>query len=155
MYSPTHCGVGESSFAAGQLHSKLNLRILSSKMNVSMHKGVSMRGGPGVFYPGKPIGLGVLYPGVSIIPELPTAWKCIRYNLGGPSNSIMGILYMRFLSPNFLFTGQRVHGPPTPPTQNSPIWPLTAPGPQTSDSSCPFHENPTRGEVGGPKSDRF
>ena len=48
-----------------------------------------------------------------------------------------------------------IHGPPTPPTQNSPIWLPTAPGPQTSDSSGPFHENSTRGEVGGPKSDRF
>ena len=32
-------------------------------------------GGPGVLYPGKPIGLGVFYPGVTIIPDLPLAWS--------------------------------------------------------------------------------
>ena len=53
------------------------------------------------------------------------------------------------------YFGFRPHGPPTPPTQNSPIWLPIAPGPQASDSSYVFHENPTRGEVGGPKSDRF
>ena len=71
---------GESSFAAGQLHSQLNLRIMSYndnkfKMKVSMHRRVSMRGGPGVLYPGKPIGLGVFYPGVTVIPDLPLAWS--------------------------------------------------------------------------------
>ena len=45
--------------------------------------------------------------------------------------------------------------PPTPRPQNSEIWPPTAPRPLNSDSSCPFHQNSTRGEVGGPKSDRF
>ena len=45
------------------------------KMKVSMHRRVSMRGGPGVLYPGKPIGLGVFYPGVTIIPDLPLAWS--------------------------------------------------------------------------------
>ena len=39
---------------------------------------------------------------------------------------------------------------PTPPTHNSQIWLQTAPGPQTSDSSCPFQPNSIRGEVGGP-----
>ena len=84
MYSPTHFGVGESSFAAGQLHSKLNLRILSSKLNVSMHKGVSMRGGPGVLYPGKPISLRVFYPGASITPELPNSLEVHMIQPGGP-----------------------------------------------------------------------
>ena len=51
-------------------------------------------------------------------------------------------------------TGEQ-NGGGTPRLQNPEIWPPTAPGPQKSDSSCPFHQNSTRGEVGGPKSDRF
>ena len=38
---------------------------------------------------------------------------------------------------------------------NFPIWPPTAPGPQKSDSSGPFHQKSAREEVWGPKSDRF
>ena len=48
-----------------------------------------------------------------------------------------------------------IHGPPTPQLKIPQFGSHTSPGPPTSDSSCPFHENSTRGEVGGPKSDRF
>ena len=45
--------------------------------------------------------------------------------------------------------------PPIPRPQNSEFWPPTAPRPLNWDSSCPFHQSSARGEIGGPKSDRF
>ena len=75
------------------------------------------------------------------------------WGVPGPLGAKLGDF---FVGPMYtIWDNYSIHGPPTPRPPNHPIWLPTAPGPQKSASSCPFHQKWTRSEVGGPKSDRF